>query len=153
MWLNVFGRLLVFNKLFKISIFILFFSILSSCSTMQQDCRVLSTDRDAYRNCMAVQGNQTAQFQLGMAAFETQDYEKAIEWFKRAGRPRASQNPNYLNDLPKSRRDISFLEDMEMGFPGHNSSLRMLVRIYEEGIGVPADPKQAMRYKNMINPQ
>ena len=119
---------------------------------MQQDCRVLSADRDAFRNCMAVQGNQTAQFQMGMAAFESQDYAKSIEWFKRAGRPRASQSPNYLNGPPKSRRDITFRDDMKMGLPGHKSSLRMLVRIYEDGIGVTADPKQVTRYKNMINP-
>jgi len=140
------------NKLFKTLVFILSIIVLSSCTTMQQDCRVLSADRDAFRNCMAVQGNQTAQFQMGMAAFESQDYAKSIEWFKRAGRPRASQSPNYLNGPPKSRRDITFRDDMKMGLSGHKSSLRMLVRIYEEGIGVTADPKQVTRYKNMINP-
>ena len=102
---------------------------------------------------MATQGNQTAQFELGMAAFEAEDYQLAIDWFERAARPRASQNPNYLDGPAKSRSDIAHEEDMVPGLAGHNTALRMLVRIYEEGIGVTVDPKQAARYREMINPE
>lgn len=143
----------MFDKKFKITIFIFSLLLLSSCSTMQQDCGVLAGDRDAYRNCMAEQGNQNAQFELGMAAFEGEDFDAAINWFKRAARPRASQNPAYLEGPAKSRRDIAYEEDIKPGLPGHNTALRMLVRIYEEGIGVSVDPKQADRYREMINPE
>ena len=141
------------SKIIKVTIFVFTLLLLSSCSTMQQDCRSLSGDRDAYRNCMADQGNQNAQFELGMAAFEGKDYDRAIDWFKRAARPRASQYPAYLEGPAKSRSDIAYEEDMKPGLPGHNTALRMLVRIYEEGIGAPIDPKQAARYREMINPE
>ena len=110
------------SKIIKVTIFVFTLLLLSSCSTMQQDCRSLSGDRDAYRNCMADQGNQ-------------------------------SQYPAYLEGPAKSRSDIAYEEDMKPGLPGHNTALRMLVRIYEEGIGTPIDPKQAARYREMINPE
>lgn len=100
---------------------------------------------------MADQGNQNAQFELGMAAFEGQDYDRAIDWLKRAARPRADQIPNYLDSPAKSRSDITHDATMKSALPGHNTALRMLVRIYDEGIGVPIDKKQADRYREMLN--
>ena len=137
--------------------FIFTFSILcfplyvSSCGMMQRDCMSLVDDRDAYRNCMAVQGNQTAQFELGMAAFEANDYDTAINWFKRAARPKASQEPLYLQPEQNKRRDLSFEEDRRPQLPGHRGAQRMLVRIYQEGIGVDVNEDEVERYRNMIN--
>ena len=143
----------MFNRVFKAALLVLSLVMLSSCSTMQQDCSSLIDDRDGYRNCMADQGNQNAQFELGMIAFEGQDYDKAIGWFKRAARPRADQIPNYLDSPAKSRSDITHDETMKSALPGHNTALRMLVRIYDEGIGVPVDLKQADRYREMLKPE
>ena len=126
---------------------------LSSCSTMQKDCTSLSGDRDAYRDCMAVQGDQASQYELGIAAYEVEDYKTAIKWFERAARPRAYQLPDYLDPVEKSRNELTFEEDIAPEVPGHSGAQRMLVRIYEQGIGVPVNLKQANRYREMLNPQ
>ncbi len=124
---------------------------LTSCGAMQQDCTSLVDDRNAYRECMAAQGNQVAQYELGMAAFESGDYNTAINWFKRAAKPRATQDPLYLAPEPNRRRDLYFEEDQKPQLPGHRGAQRMLVRIYSEGIGVKPDEGEAERYRRMIN--
>lgn len=126
---------------------------LSSCSTMQKDCMSLAGDRDAYRVCMATQGDQASQYELGVAAFEGQDYKTAINWFERAARQRAKRLPDYLDPVVKSRNEIAFEEDIKPEIPGHTGAQRILVRIYEQGIGVPVNLKQANRYREMLNPQ
>ncbi|MBL4601971.1 MAG: sel1 repeat family protein [Emcibacteraceae bacterium] len=125
---------------------------LTSCGAMHKDCLSLIGDRDAYRYCSANQGNQVSQFELGVAAFDAEDYDTAISWLKRAARTKAPEGRSYLDPQAKSRRDLIFPEDVKLILPGHQASQRLLAKIYEEGIGVPIDLKQARRYREMINP-
>ena len=141
------------TNILKISAILYSALFLSSCGTLHTDCTTLTGDRDAYRDCMATQGNQVAEFELGMAAYEGEDYDTAIKWFKRAARPRSSQGPMYLEDPARSRSERVFEEEIRPGLPGHNTAQRMLVKIYEEGIGVPVNVREAERYREMLSPQ
>lgn len=125
---------------------------LSSCTYMQTDCSTLVTDRHEYRNCMAAQGDPAFQYELGVEAFEAENYDTAINWLMRAAQPRSSTPPDYLDPQQSQRRDLTFEEDAVPMLPGHRGAQRLLVRIFEEGIGVPVNLKEAMRYREMINP-
>ncbi|MBT6037543.1 MAG: sel1 repeat family protein [Kordiimonadaceae bacterium] len=133
-------------------LFIISLFLLSSCGTMHTDCLTLSGDRDAYRMCTANQGNQSSQYELGVAAYDAEDYKTAIKWFRRAARPKTSGMPNYIEPTVTDRRDIRSILENDPPAPGHSGAIRLLVRIYSEGIGVPVDIKQAERYRKMINP-
>ena len=135
----------------KIFSILLLTCVLTSCGMMQQNCTSLLDDRVAYRDCRATQGDQAAQFELGMEAFDAENYDVAISWLKRAARPRATQGPLYLEPDPNRRRDLAYEEDMRPQLPGHSGAQRLLLRIYEEGIGVSPDPEQAEHYRNLIN--
>ena len=126
--------------------------LLSSCGTMQMDCLTLSGDRDAYRHCMAIQGNSPAQYELGVAAFEAEDYHTAINWLKRAARSKTSGLPYYIEPTVTNRSDIRSILENEPNMPGHNGALWLLERIYREGIGVQIDLKAAERYRDLISP-
>ncbi|HPF47295.1 MAG: sel1 repeat family protein [Alphaproteobacteria bacterium] len=126
---------------------------LASCGTMHTDCTTLINDRDAYRQCTANQGNAVSQFELGVAAFDREDYKTAISWLKRAAKPRLTKREAYIDQPTGSRRDLAYEEDKNMGTPGHQGAQRLLVRIYEEGIGVPVNHKEAERYRQMIQAQ
>lgn len=128
------------------------FLFLSSCGYMQTDCRTLVSDRMEYRNCMAMQGDAAFQYELGVEALEAEQYDTAINWLKRAAQPRSSAEPNFIDPQQKQRRDLSFEEDAVPTLPGHRGAQRLLIRIYEEGIGVPVDMSEADRYRQMINP-
>jgi TPR repeat protein len=136
----------------KYFLFIIVLFTLFSCNYMQTDCRTLVDNRDEYRNCMAAQGDAAFQYELGVEAFEDENYDTAIKWLKRAAQPRASAEPNYIGQEQKQRRDLTFEEDAIPKLPGHRGAQRLLVRIYEEGIGVPVNPGEADRYRAMINP-
>ncbi len=101
---------------------------------------------------MAAQGDAAAQYELGVAAFGDENYDRAIHWLNRAAQPRRAGDLNFLEIEQKQRRDLSFEEDEIAMLPGHRGAQRLLVRIYEEGIGVPANPNTAQRYRDMINP-
>lgn len=128
--------------------------LLSSCGTMSMDCQTLTGDRDAYRNCMAQQGDAFSQYELALAAYDAEDYPSAINWLKRAAAPkRAGDMPNYAASTESNRyKSLYTIEEVPMT-QGHQGAQRLLVRIYEEGIGVPVNPKEAERYRDMINPQ
>ncbi len=128
------------------------FLSLSSCAYMQTDCATLVGDRDQYRSCMAAQGDAAAQYELGVAAFEVENYDRAIHWLTRAAQPRRAGDINFLEIEQKQRRELSYEEDEIPMLPGHRGAQRLLVRIYEEGIGVPVNPGMADRYRDMINP-
>ena len=83
---------------------------------------------------------------LGNTEFRNGNYDTAIKWFKRAARPRSSQGPMYLEDPARSRSERVFEEEIRPGLPGHNSAQRMLIKIYEEGIGVPVNLREAERH-------
>lgn len=141
------------NKISGIIFILSFPLILSACGTMHTDCTTLVSDRDAYRLCTANQGNAVSQYELGVAAFDRQDYKEAISWLKRAAKPRLTKREAYIDQPTGSRRDLAYEEDRKLGLPGHQGAQRLLARIYEEGIGVPVNHKEAERYLQMIHQQ
>lgn len=119
---------------------------------MTIDCSTLSSDREAYRNCMAQQGDPNSQFELGVAAFDDEDYKSAIFWFKRASKPRrASAIPNYADTVGYQKYQTLSLNREQPMMSGHRGAIRMLVTIYEQGLGVNIDLDEAEKYRQMIN--
>ncbi|MDG1438559.1 MAG: hypothetical protein P8P98_06230 [Emcibacteraceae bacterium] len=126
--------------------------LLSSCGTIMTNCSTLTDDRNAYRNCMAVQGDIVSQYDMGMIAFEAKDYETAIHWFKRASKPKNGRNmPDYASPAGIDKYSPMYARKEFPMVPGHRGAQRMLVEIYEKGIGVTADEKTAAMYRDMIN--
>ena len=139
-------------RLLKGSLLIYFFSFLTGCGTMTMDCSTLSSDRGSYRNCMAQQGDPNSQFEMGMAAFEQQDYKNAISWFKRAAKPRRKNPlPLYADTIGYQKYNTVSLKREQPIISGHRGSLRLLVSIYEQGLGVKVDLEEADKYRQMIN--
>lgn len=130
---------------------LIFFS-LQACGTMTVDCSTLSSDRNSYRNCMAKQGDPNSQYELGVAAFEDQDYMRAISWLKRASKPRReSAVPLYADTVGYQKYQTLSLKREQPMMSGHRGALRMLVTIYEQGLGVNVDLEEAEKYRQMIN--
>lgn len=126
--------------------------LLSNCGTMTTNCSTITGDKDAYRNCMAVQGDINSQHDMGMIAFEAKDYETAIHWFKRASKPKNGRNmPDYASPAGIDKYSPMYARQNFPMVPGHRGAQRMLVEIYEKGIGVPVNEKAAAMYRDMIN--
>lgn len=129
-----------------------FIFTLTGCGTMTLDCSTVSSDRDSYRNCMAQQGDPNSQYELGTVAFDEKDYTKAISWFKRASKPRRKSSlPLYADPNGYQKyQTLSLKRELPM-IAGHRGALRMLVAIYEQGLGVDIDMEEAEKYRQMIN--
>lgn len=128
-----------------------FFS-LQACGTMTVDCSTLSSDRVSYRNCMAQQGDPNSQYELGVAAFDEKDYKQAISWFIRASKPRReSAVPIYADTVGYQKYQTLSLKREQPMISGHRAAIRMLVSIYEQGLGVKVDLEEAEKYRQMIN--
>lgn len=125
---------------------------LQACGTMALDCSTLSSDRSSYRNCMAQQGDPNSQYELGVAAFEEKNYKEAISWLKRASKPRReSVVPLYADTVGYQKYQTLSLKREQPMISGHRGALRLLVTIYEQGLGVNVDIEEAEKYRQMIN--
>lgn len=127
---------------------------LSNCGHYQTDCMTLLDDRNAYRLCTANQGSKTSQYELGFAAFETQDYPTALKWLKRAAMVRAPQNYadlGPLDDRPfgNQRLGSTIPRPNSPSLPGHVGAQSLLAHMYQQGIGVKVDLSRAKFYKDL----
>jgi len=138
------------NIFLKISITFVGIIMLSNCGMMHADCSTLRGDAAAYRECMANQGSQDFQYQLGLEAYENEDYDTAIKWLKRATVTRVDNLPYYA-ERERPRRGTVAAMNVRKPNPGHRGAMRMLANMYEQGIGVDVDLKRAQRYRDMIN--
>lgn len=143
------------KNIFKLSLLIISLSFLYNCGYMQTDCTTVGADRDAYRLCTANQGSKISQYELGVEAYDSQDYKTALKWLKRAAMPRSAQNYAYMppvDDRPYGnlRSGPTIPEKQARLLPGHKGAQNMLVRMYSEGIGVKANQSLA-RYYNELN--
>jgi TPR repeat protein len=107
--------------------------MLSNCALMRQECSELAGDANAFRQCSANQGDRQSQFELGYMAYDSQDYETALKWFKRAALPQRVGNDLFIEPRNKS----------------HKGAQNFLADMYEQGLGVDIDLKKAEEYRTM----
>ncbi len=138
------------NIFLKISVIFIGMIMLSSCGMMRSDCSTVRDDDAAYRECMANQGSKDFQYQLGLEAYENEDYDTAIKWLKRATVVRVDNLPYYA-EMERPRRGTVAAMNVRKPDPGHRGAMRLLANMYEQGIGVDVDLNQAKRYREMIN--
>jgi hypothetical protein len=134
----------------KAVIFALFMLSLSNCAVMHADCNNVMDDPIEYRHCMANQGSQGHQYQIALSAIESDDYETAIRWLKRAAVPKYQSVPYYA-EFESPRRGTVAAMNTRKPTPGHSGAIRLLVKIYEEGLGGYKNEKEAQRFRDMIN--
>lgn len=116
---------------------------------LSEDCTALGTNTTEYKLCMANQGDPSAQYDIGLAAYQQEDYQTALKWFTKAAEPRRD-NSNLLEVMDEQQaRKTAIPAKKERIFPGHNGARRLLIRMYEQGLGVEIDQEKADYYKNM----
>jgi len=123
---------------------------LSNCAIMHADCSTVMDDAVEYRHCMANQGSQFHQYEIALDAIEQDDYSTAIRWLKRAAVPKYQSVPKYA-EFKSPRRGTVAAMNTRKPTPGHSGAIRLLVKIYTEGLGVNKNEKEAQRFRDMIN--
>jgi TPR repeat protein len=123
--------------------------MLSNCALMRQECSELAGDANAFRQCSANQGDRQSQFELGYMAYDSQDYETALKWFKRAALPQRVGNDLFIEPRNKSQTIPSESYVRDTTLPGHKGAQNFLADMYEQGLGVDIDLKKAEEYRTM----
>jgi len=129
----------------------IFFLTLSGCSIFVKDCTRLSGDRESYRACTASQGNQQAQYELGLAAYGQGDYKVALKWLKLAATPNSGRTAVYMPPVGGATYGTVMMMDTGQATAGHGQAQALLAEMYDKGLGVKKDTKQADRYRGMAN--
>jgi uncharacterized protein Smg (DUF494 family) len=82
----------------KFLILIMITTSVSGCASggFQNNFSDLSDDPTAFRQCSASQGNQQAQYELGLEAFNSGDIDTALKWLNRAAQSRPHSFPVYI---------------------------------------------------------
>ncbi|MCP5382197.1 MAG: hypothetical protein H6912_07485 [Kordiimonadaceae bacterium] len=100
---------------------------LCGCTAGFQDCgQYAGTDR--YTECLASNGDQEAQYQLGLAAYQAGNTDTAISWLEKSAKPRDNRTPVFI---PKGNSGDVRIEMRESGLskPGHIAAQELLDRI------------------------
>lgn len=113
------------------------------------DCTKLSGDPLAYRQCIASQGNTNAQYELGVRAFEEQDYPAALKWLKLAAAPNSGRTAVYMPPVGGQAYGTVMMMDSGLATAGHAGAQSLLAQIYDGGLGVKANPEKADHYRAM----
>ena len=98
---------------------------LSGCTAGFQDCyQYAGTEK--YTECLASNGDQEAQYQLGLAAYQARNMDTAIKWLKKASKINRERMTLYTNS------DVA--ETLETGNyePGHKGAINLLEKILKE---------------------
>lgn len=127
--------------------------IISGCAggLFNQDCSKLPVNSLEKKECSASQGDQQAQFELGVEAFNAGDTNSAIKWFERAAQKRPSRLPIYVPPVGNQSAGAIMLVETNNGTNGHGSANFLLYKIYSEGLGVEIDKEKADKYRRMGN--
>lgn len=123
--------------------------VMPGCSIFVKDCTKLSQDPAAYRQCQASQGNVTAQYELGLQAYETKDYKVALKWLKLASSSSSGRTPIYMPPVGGQQYGTVMMMDTGQATAGHAKAQILLAEMYEKGLGVKADPERAEEYRKM----
>lgn len=100
-----------------------------------------------YNECLAVQGNQQKQYELGVSAYNVGNTKDAVKWLEMASAPNAPigyfTNPMVGNEISGP---LMFRNSRD-AHPGHREAQLLLARLYGAGIVVEIDAEKAKRYK------
>ena len=110
-----------------LTLLVAFSASLSGCAYALQDCSKLVGTSD-YNLCLAENGDQEAQYQLGLAAYEAGNTDEAIKWLEKAAKRRDNRTPIFI---PKGNSGDVRIEMRETGLskPGHTGAQRLLEEI------------------------
>ncbi|PHZ86702.1 sel1 repeat family protein [Paremcibacter congregatus] len=120
---------------------------LPGCSMFVRDCATLAADPVAYRACQAGQGDAQAQYEMGRAAFDAQDYATARRWLKLAATPHSGRTPIYMPPVGGQTYGTVMMMDTGSASAGHRRAQLLLAEIYAAGLGGAPDPELAARYR------
>lgn len=123
--------------------------ILPGCSIFIEDCTKHANDPEAYRQCSASQGDSQAQYELGLEAYEQQDYKTALKWLKLAAASDSGRTAVYMPPAGGQKYGTVMMMDTGQGTAGHSGAQRLLADMYDRGLGVRADHDLARRYRDM----
>lgn len=137
------------QHLVKLFISVMMFPLLSGCSMLFSDCNKLSSDPSAYRKCTASQGSQQSQYELGLAAFNQQDYKTTIKWLKLAAATKSGRTPIYMPAVGSQKYGSVMMLDTGAASAGHRAAQVLLADMYDKGLGVKANPDRAEKYRKM----
>lgn len=125
------------------------FLVLPGCSLLIPDCSKVSYDPEAYRKCIASQGNSQAQYELGLLAYGREDYKAALKWLRMAAAPSSGRTPIYMPPVGGQKYGTVMMMDTGKATAGHGKAQSLLAEIYDKGLGVEMDKKQADHYREM----
>lgn len=129
----------------KFLILVVFPISLSGCAGLY-NCSRITDNPSAFQECQAKNGNQEAQYKMGLAAFNDGKTKTAIKWLKKAAKDthetiigfRDTDNEGGFIVTQKRTGNVT---------RGHYKARMLLAHIYENGIGVEVDKKKAERYR------
>lgn len=132
--------------IFRIILFLPIILALSNCEGTRQNCSLFDTKSSEFRLCRADQGSKEYQFRIGMEKFVLEDYDTAINWFRKSsndditflseqfGSSNAKLQETYTRRIPSVKEN------------GNKAASFMLARVYSEGLGVTEDPTRSDLY-------
>lgn len=118
------------SRIFLICLMIFGFTInFSGCAYGLTDCSKYAGTGE-YNQCLASNGDQQMQYELGLAAYEAADTDAAIKWLEMAAKPRDNRTPIFI---PNGNNGDVRIELQETGLskPGHYGAQELLDKIYE----------------------
>lgn len=130
-----------------IFIFIISFFIgnVSGCAGLY-NCGRITDNPSAFQECQAKNGIPEAQYEMGRKAYEAGDIKTAIKWLSKAAR----DNHETIIGFRDTDNEGGFIVTSERTgnvTRGHYEARKLLVHIYEKGIGVEVDLKRADKYR------
>lgn len=103
----------------------------SGCAYSLSSCNDFSGTAK-YDECLAAQGHQEKQYELGLVAYRSGNMDDAIKWLKKAAEPRDNRTPIFI---PKGNGDVRIqMQETGLSTPGHYGAQQLLDKIYEEGM-------------------
>jgi len=123
--------------------------ILPGCGIFIKDCAKLSGDDEAYQQCLASRGNQQAQYELGLVAYEGKDYKTSLKWLKLAASQHSGRTAVYTPPVGGQKYGTVMMMDSGPATAGHAGAQSLLADIYDRGLGVKADREKAQNYRDM----
>lgn len=138
------------NSIRNITALILFLT-LPGCSLFVKDCSKLSGDAGSYQQCLASQGNNQAQYELGLEAYRQEDYKTALKWLKLAATPSSGRSAIYMPPVGGATYGTVMMMDTGQATAGYGKAQSLLAVMYDKGLGVDVDQKEANRYREMAD--